>query len=81
MPFCVMSQQTWFCRVSCSGVHTGNIFPPQFGFFLYGTNKFGWGTLLERRIIVGLYLSWNQFIGELVLTWVGYLVGISSFVF
>ena len=54
--------------------------PLQFGLFLYGTSQFGWGTLLERRIIAGLYLRWDQFIGELVLTWLGCLVAISSFV-
>ena len=48
-------------------MHTENIFPSKFGLFLYRTSQFGWGTLLEMGIVVGFYLSWNQFIGELVL--------------
>ena len=54
-------------------MHTGSIFPSKFGLFLYRTSQFGWGTLLEMGIVVGLDLSWNQFIGELVLMGVSLL--------
>ena len=36
------SQPTWFWKVICSGVHAGNIFPPQFGLFLHRTSQFVW---------------------------------------
>ena len=57
-------------------MHTENIFPSKFGLSLYRTSQFGWGTLLEMGIVVGFYLSWNQFIGELVLVGVSTLIGI-----
>ena len=54
-------------RVSHSSVHIRNIFPPQTGFsFMEQANLFGWGTLLERGIVFGLYLIWEPVhLGEL----------------
>ena len=33
----------------------GTFFPPKSGLFLYRTSQFGWGTHLQRWVIVGLY--------------------------
>ena len=53
----VMSQRAQIWRVSCFAIHTGNIFPTQFGLFLYERNQFGWGTLLQRGSSVVLYFE------------------------
>jgi len=49
-----MGQLAQFSRASHSSRHTGNVFPPQFGLFLYKASQFVCGTLLEGGSVVGL---------------------------